>query len=309
MRILFITSTRIGDAILSTGVLQHLMDAYPQARFTIACGRIAAPLFRAWPRVDSVIAMVKRRHGLHWFDLWRATADGVWDQVVDLRGSWTGKFLRARRRFIHPGTNPRLRAADDHAVAIGLARSPPLKLHLDAPAHAYAQRLLGGTSRPVLALSPGAAKPEKRWGPDGFAAVARALIGPGGALAGARVLVLGGPGEEALTGAIATGLSEFDPIDAKGDAALLEAAACLARSRLVIANDSGLMHMAAAVGAPVLGLFGPTDDRRYAPFGPFTGVVRPDAGARDIHALKSAQVVEAAAGLLATSGAWRAPDG
>jgi hypothetical protein len=61
------------------------------------------------------------------------------------------------------------------------------------------------------------------------------------------------------------------------------------------------------MSAPVLGLFGPTDDRRYAPFGPFTGVVRPNAGARDIHALKPAQVIEAAAGLLATSGAWRAP--
>lgn len=301
MRILFITSTRIGDVILSTGVLQYLMDAHPQARFTIACGKIAAPLFRAWPRVDAVIAMVKRRYSRHWFELWRATSATRWDYVVDLRGSWTSKFLSAKARFIHPGTNPRLRAADDHAAALGLQASPPLRLYLDDAARAFAEGLLGGDPRPILALSPGAAKQEKRWGPEGFISVARALLAPGGALAGARALTLGGPGEEQLTAKIAAGLSDFGAIDGAARIGLVEAAACLARCRLVIANDSGLMHMAAAMGAPVLGLFGPTDDRRYAPFGRFTAVTRPDSGAKDIHALEPQRVIEAAQGLVRAS--------
>ncbi|MCG8512385.1 MAG: glycosyltransferase family 9 protein, partial [Rhodospirillales bacterium] len=52
MRILFITSNRIGDAVLSTGVLGHLLETYPKARITIACGPAPAPLFRAVPNLD-----------------------------------------------------------------------------------------------------------------------------------------------------------------------------------------------------------------------------------------------------------------
>ena len=49
MRILFITATRIGDAVLSTGLLAHLIEHHPEARITIACGPVAAPLFSAVP--------------------------------------------------------------------------------------------------------------------------------------------------------------------------------------------------------------------------------------------------------------------
>ncbi len=71
MRILFVTSTRIGDAVLSTGLLAHLIERYPGARITLACGPDAAPLFDAAPNIERRITMTKRKWGLHWFDLWR----------------------------------------------------------------------------------------------------------------------------------------------------------------------------------------------------------------------------------------------
>ena len=55
MKILFITSSRIGDAVLSSGLLDHLMARYPRAYFTVACGPAAAPLFAAAPRVERII--------------------------------------------------------------------------------------------------------------------------------------------------------------------------------------------------------------------------------------------------------------
>ena len=61
MNVLFVTSNRIGDAMLSTGVLAHLVDTMPQARFTVACGALAAPLFEALPRRARTIALVKAR--------------------------------------------------------------------------------------------------------------------------------------------------------------------------------------------------------------------------------------------------------
>ena len=56
-RILFITATRIGDAIMNMGVLDHLITAHPDARITVGCGPLAAPLFRAIPEVERVIVM------------------------------------------------------------------------------------------------------------------------------------------------------------------------------------------------------------------------------------------------------------
>jgi ADP-heptose:LPS heptosyltransferase len=82
-------------------------------------------------------------------------------------------------------------------------------------------------------------------------ALARALTEPGGALAGHGIVILGGPGEA-------------------------EAAALLSRASLYIGNDSGLMHLAAAAGAPTLGLFGPTNAEEYAPSGRHARVVEAD---------------------------------
>ena len=99
-RILFITSTRIGDAILNSGVLQHLIDTHADARITVACGPLAAPLFRATPKVERVIVMKKQKGGGHWLTLWRQSVSHRWDVVVDMRGSLTSWFLWARKRYV-----------------------------------------------------------------------------------------------------------------------------------------------------------------------------------------------------------------
>ena len=69
--LLFITSTRIGDTVLSTGLLDRFMAMLPDAPVTVACGPVAAPLFAHLPRLERVHAMAKRRRGGHWWELWR----------------------------------------------------------------------------------------------------------------------------------------------------------------------------------------------------------------------------------------------
>ena len=72
--ILFITATRIGDAVLSSGLVRRLADEIPNARFTIVAGPAAAPLFADVPNLDRVIVFEKAKNGRHWFDLWRKVA-------------------------------------------------------------------------------------------------------------------------------------------------------------------------------------------------------------------------------------------
>ncbi len=65
MRILFITATRIGDAVLSTGLLDHLIGENPEARVTVACGPMAAPLFEAVPNLERILVLEKQAFSLH----------------------------------------------------------------------------------------------------------------------------------------------------------------------------------------------------------------------------------------------------
>src|ERR1700730_14665854 len=98
MHLLFVTATRVGDAVLSTGLLSYLVERYRDARFTIAAGPVAAPLFEAVPRLERIIIVDKQRHGVHWLDLYTRVASRRWDLVVDLRGSALAYLVRARER-------------------------------------------------------------------------------------------------------------------------------------------------------------------------------------------------------------------
>jgi ADP-heptose:LPS heptosyltransferase len=124
-------------------------------------------------------------------------------------------------------------------------------------------------------LAPGGATAANRWSHERFAAVARRLVS--GPLAGARIVVLSAAPRDA-------DISEriVSSLDADGVAAdhpggafdLLAAAALAERATLCIGNDNALTHIAAAAGAPTLTLFGPTDERVRAPYGPRTRTLR-----------------------------------
>lgn len=275
-RILYITSTRIGDAILHSGVLAHLVERYRDARFTIAAGPLAAPLFRAVPRLDEIIVMAKRKNGGHWLDLWRRTVKRSWDVVVDHRGSRTSWFLWAKTRRIAGRPRQDLHKVEEAARVLKLGPQDPV-LWIDERARGEAAGFLPtapGLSAPLICVAPGAGAPFKIWPAERFAALLQRLTGPHGALPGAMVAALGGPGEEALGERALRGLDRERAVNLAGRSDLLSTAALLEGARLYIGNDSGLTHLAAAAGAPTLALFGPTPDQLYRPWGPNAAVVR-----------------------------------
>lgn len=276
-RILFITATRIGDCILSTGIYRHLAQTRPDARITVACGPLGAPVFRAAPALERLILVEKSAtgHRGHWFKLWRQVVGTPWDLVVDLRGSGLAYTLLAgQRRVRGRESDPPVHKVLELARLLGLDPPPAPRLWLDDKARADADALLGEDGRPLLALAPAAAVPSKSWAPERFAELADRLTGPGGALAGARVAVLGGPGDAAAAAPVLERLGPERSISGIGKLDIPAAAAVVSGARLYVGADSGLGHAAAAVGAPTLSLFGPTDERRYAPYGPAVEVVR-----------------------------------
>ncbi|MSO64393.1 MAG: glycosyltransferase family 9 protein [Alphaproteobacteria bacterium] len=273
MKVLFVTANRLGDAVLSTGLLRWLEEHHPGARVTLACGPAAAALFRAVPQVERIITLQKRRWSLHWVTLWLAAAGTMWDLVVDLRASAIAYLLATRRRSV-------LRKVDrpEHRLRL-LARAMRLpdvaapKLWLTADHRAAARDLLPA-GVPLLALGPTANWGGKQWPVENFAELARRLIAPGSPLAGGRVAVFGAPGERESIAALFAALPAAQVIDLVGRIDLLVVAAAIERCRLFIGNDSGLMHLAAATGTPTLGLFGPSRETHYAPWGEYCAAVR-----------------------------------
>ena len=273
MRLLFVTSTRIGDAVLSTGLLSHLIDTNPGVRVTIACGAAAAPLFEAVPGLERIVVLNKRRFGLHWWTLWRAAAGCVWDLVVDLRGSALAYLIGHRAHIVFRGDARPVHRVVQLAQAAGLVTTPAPRLWTSPRHEAEAARFVpSGT--PVLALGPTANWCGKEWPIENFIALVARLTGERGPLAGARVAVLGAAAERQSAEPLLAAIELVRRLDLIGRIDLLTSFAALKRCAFFVGNDSGLMHLAATAGVPTLGLFGPSRDAHYAPFGALTAVVR-----------------------------------
>ena len=272
MRLLFITATRIGDAVLSTGLLGRLIEENPGVRVTVAVGRLSAPLFAAVPGLERIVVIDKQRYNRHWLNLWRRTAFRNWDLVVDLRGSAISYLVPAGRRIVIGKRRPGRHRVEELGDLIAASPPPAPRLWLAQAVRAKAAELLPD-GPPVLAVAPAANWVGKTWPADRFAELALRLTAAGGILPGGRIAVVAAPHEmfqarPVLQAAGARGVNLFE----KGD--LLTAAACLERAAFFVGNDSGLMHLAAAAGTPTLGLFGPSPEARYRPWGPRASFVR-----------------------------------
>ena len=197
---------------------------------------------------------------------------------------------------------------DQNLALLGALGIPPGAPEFSLPARPEAQRrmdefLTEAGWKPgdrLVALNPAAGQARKQWEPERFAMVGERL----GAEAGARVLLLWGPAESHLARQIA--LSMRGPGSAAARPLLApptdldELAALLRRAHLMVAGDTGPLHLAAALGTPALGLFGPTNAARNGPYGPRCRALQsPDA---TMAGLMPDIVVAAAVALLEASG-------
>ncbi|MGC1305202.1 MAG: glycosyltransferase family 9 protein, partial [Caulobacteraceae bacterium] len=195
--ILFITASRVGDAVLTSGLIHRLSEEIPHARFTVVADPLTAPLFRDIPTLDRLIPLEKERGSLHWFKLWRMVRGRRWGVVVDMRGSALSRFLNARRRAVKkplpPGLEP-VHKVIEAARVLRVEDDPPAPfLYTSAETEAAAQALLAGSSGPILAMAPAANWVGKTWPAERFAVVAAELLSQSGPMPDGRLLLLGGP--------------------------------------------------------------------------------------------------------------------
>ena len=142
---------------------------------------------------------------------------------------------------------------------------PQLKVAAAEVALWRSSRGLAAESRPIVAIAPGAVGPAKRWPGAGYAAFARQLLADGLA-----VWVVGGPAEKTLAAEIVGGTAARDLTGHD----LRDAVLALAAASAAVSNDSGLLHVAAAIGTPSIGIFGPTSPWHWAPLNSLAATVQ-----------------------------------
>ena len=298
---LLVTLSNIGDALMTTPVMEALHEKHPRAIMDLVTDPRSSELFTHCPYRGSIILRDKQQGWLGSLALVRALRRQRYDLIVDLRTDGLAWLLRGRRRLTRQGG---ARTGGGHAVErhmrivghyIKPSGIPPTRLWLSKSEQGFATRVLDGLPGwRWLALAPGARWAPKCWPPERY----RAL------LQGHRehfdaVVLLGSHADTDRCRTVAEGLP-LACLDLAGKTALLEAAAVLAHMRLFIGNDSGLGHLAAAARVPTLTLFGPGDPRRYHPWN--TAGRWLQAPNHDIRALRVNCVADALQQLLRETG-------
>lgn len=290
--ILVIKPRAIGDVLLSTVVLPNLRSAFPEASIAFLTEKPAAEIILDNPFVDTPIIFDPSAGGYPGLllRLWRARFDLVFDLFCNPRSAQITFATRAPIRVGYPfrgrawayNVHVRTRADRVHNTefnldALARLRIPiverrlcfPLPQHrltrFAAAIHAMRER-----PGPLIALNSSGTWETKRWGLQHFAQLADLLV----ERLHANILLLWGPGEEPdvaeIRNAMRNGCHLAPPTS------IGELGAILAQCDYTISNDSGPMHISAAVRTPTLGIFGPTNPQLQGPFDPGSAWVRLD---------------------------------
>ena len=271
-RILVVAPNWIGDALMAQPLLARLREKRPDVALDVLAPEWVAPVLRRMPEVDDVIAAPFRHGALHLRRRWqlgRALKARDYGQAIVLPNSWKAALvpffaaIPLRRGYVGEsryGLLNRLYRRADRAMRTHYARlseapgtepSEPLpqpQLRVDA-AQVAATRARFQLGEPYVVLCPGAEYgPAKRW--PYFAELAARLKKP--------VVLLGSrndaPAAEGIRGTNLVGNTTLD-----------EAIDLIAGAELVVSNDSGLMHVAAALGRPLVALFGSSSPEKTPP--------------------------------------------
>lgn len=298
-RIALIKPSALGDIIHCLPVLTALRQRYPHAHITWVVNRVYEPLLRGHRDLDDILPFDRRASHRGWLAAARSWLRFLgelrrrrFDLVVDLQGlSRTAVMVLAtgaRRRvglstaregatWTYTDVIPVADFNALHAVercwlaaeAFGIG-DVPRQFHIPIPADArrWADEITRGQPRPWLMIGPGARWPTKRWPPEYFAA----LAGRARAEFGGTIFFVGGGDETPLAEAVQARLPG-SAHDLTGRTTLPRLAALLERADVMLANDTGPLHLAAALGRPVVAPYTCTKVRLNGPYGAERGAV------------------------------------
>ncbi len=263
--ILYIAEADSASAVLSSGVLAFLVETMPQADFTIVGSNETARLFVDMPRLTRTLVL-PREGRLEWITLWNQLRDTRWALIVDMRGSGIASRLRRLKRAVRGEPTPGLHAVEEAARVLQLDTVPHPRVFVSKTARVAADALVRPDERPILAIGPGADWIGKRWPAERYVKLFSALLGPGGALAGGRLMIVGNQVDRESAQTIRSALTRSRLIELQGQLTPQQAVAALSHATLYVGSDSLWTQLAVASGVPTIGVYGPSDETRVGPW-------------------------------------------
>jgi len=286
-KILILLHGSIGDVTRALPVAGLLRRRFPSATLAWSVEPASLPLVELCRAVDEIIVFDRPRGMTAFFRFLKAIRARRFDLVLDMQrhlksgliSRWSGAPYRLgfhrsdakefnwlfNNRYI-PATGdgtPKILHYTKFAEYLGIDPTPiEWNLQLAAEDHARAERLLGGERRDFAVLFVGSRWESKQWFASQIAASAAEIR----RRHGLDVVFLGAPADQAL-GDEAEAMVQGKVINLVGRTSLRDAVAIIARARFCLGPDTGLMHIAAAMGTPVVSLWGATDPARTGPYG------------------------------------------
>ncbi|MFC1590832.1 glycosyltransferase family 9 protein [Candidatus Omnitrophota bacterium] len=275
-RILVISLSNIGDIILTTPVINALSAEFPDSRIDIMVGPRGKDIFKTDPRITKVVVydkhspiMQKRRLSLKLRKL-------KYDMIADLRNTIFPILLGARYRTSTVQQFPKglIHKKQRHLYrlkCLGIDRmDSPMSIFIPKQDSDHIDKLLSShkVKEPIVLVSPGAKSHIKRWVEEGFSSLCTRLTEE----CNASVVFVGCDEDGAVIEKITRAMKgRFHNLVNMTN--IQQLAELMKRSGLVITNDSAPLHLAGAVGAKVLAIFGPTDPKKYGPTGEMDVVI------------------------------------
>lgn len=291
-RALFITLSNIGDAVMTTPVLRMLEAKYPGITIDISARSRTAALFQNFDRLGIIVPQPEQRTLAERLTYLRRIRHRQYDVCVDLKSPVLSLFMNAKETYRRQGRPRRDEPAVlSHArvlsptVHASMVPTPTLWPHVND--HRCAQKIIcaakGQRAGPLIAVGPGANWEPKCWPRERFVTFIHALTNQ---LPNTTFLILGDAADADKCGFVA---AQCPATHWAKNTSLNEVAALLAYCDLFVGNDSGLGHIASAVGTPTITIFGPGEPIRYRPWGPRALIITADD--RQIDSVLPEQVV------------------
>jgi len=262
VNILVISSNLIGDSILSTGVIKYFIEKNPNSKLTIVVGPSAAQVYKNFPNLNNIIIVNKQKFELHWLKIWKRCLFFKWDVIIDFRSSLISFFLLRKRSYIFK------HSYDDHQIHqlsnfFSLQNTAyPFIFNNEIEEKIAKNKLLSGNK--YIVVAPGGNWSPKIWPIENFNKLIRVLSDSNKSIS---IILVGSKNEKIrFKKDLIKNIDERKIIDLMGEN-ITQTYSFIKRSNLFVGNDSGLMHLAAASNISTIGLFGPTNDIIYAPFG------------------------------------------
>ena len=267
-KFLIISSNRLGDSILSSGIITHYKKLYPGCHISFVCGLVPFELFKFVSNIDKLIPLKKKKYAFHWFFLWIKVFFNFWDCIVDLRGTIISVFLMSKKRVIYRSSKKKIHKVKMISNYFGNEiLHPDINIVEDKNFKSNHVNNINNLKRNkiLIGISPSANWSGKQWPLNNYSELIIKLK-KNDQLKKAKFILFGSNNEKSDAKKIKSYFSN-EIIDLVGTLKFNEIFTILKKCNLFIGNDSGLMHLAAVTGIPTVGLFGPSDINQYHPWG------------------------------------------